>query len=274
MFQAVVIIMCNMSIYGSASLTALKRSIPFFNILIAITTVLILISMKKLSYYEKKEAEYELIKANMENTEELIKLLYSQKHDYLTHIQSISALLYLEEYEELSRYLKGISKEYRFTNEVVRFGHPALTALIYAKREIAREKGILFHVKCKHKIGNIEIASWDLCSLFSNLIENALEAASMIQGKKWVRVMVDYQNNDFIFNIENTGHIEDEIMSKLFSLGITSKISAGRGYGLYISKKIVDKHNGSIDIKNTNHGTVISTIRLPGEAGKYDKKVS
>lgn len=262
-----------MSLFNSASLITLKKSIPFFNFLIAVTTILMLISLKKLSYYEKKEAEFKLMKANMESTEQLLNLMHTQRHDYLTHIQSIGALLYLEEYEELSDYLKGISKEYRFTSEIVRIGHPALTALINTKKEIAHRKGIMFYIKCKTKINYLEIDSWDLCSMFSNLIENALEAASMSEGKRWIKVIVDYYDESFIFEVENTGHINKDILEKLFEAGITSKASTGRGYGLYISKKIVNKHNGDIELKNTNHGTVISTIKLPRVAKKYNKKV-
>lgn len=277
LLQSSIIVLFNILILNLVTLNVIKEGIIFFYILViitAITTVLMFISLKKFSYYEKKEAEFKLIKANMENTEELIKLLHSQRHDYLTHIQSIGALLYLEEYKELAKYLKGISKEYRFTSEIVRIGHPALTALINAKREIAREKGIFFYVKCKRKIYNMEIPSWDLCSLFSNVVENAIEAASMTQGKKWIKLIIDYCDNNFIFEIENTGQIEENIMKDLFKQGNTSKSSAGRGYGLYISKKILDKYEGSIDIKNTTESTVVSTITLTGEVGNYDKEVS
>lgn len=274
LLQSTIIIVFNISILGSHSLDSLRNSVPFFNSVVAITTVLMLISFKKVSYYDKKETELKLIKVNMQNTEQLLNLMHSQKHDYLTHIQSIGALLYLEEYEELAKYLKGISKEYRFTSEIVNLGHPALTALINAKREIAREKGIFFYVKCKQKIDNMEIPSWDLCSLFSNLIENAIEGALMSDGKQWIKLIVDYSDNNIIFEIENTGQIEEKIMNNLFQQGNTSKTSTGRGYGLYISRKIVDKNKGDINIENTNHGTVLSIIQLPGEVGIYDKKVS
>lgn len=277
LFQSMVIIILNFLILNSVTLNVIKESIFFFYILIivtAITTVFMFISLKKFSYYEKKEAEFRLMKTNMGNTEELIKLLHSQRYDYLTHIQAIGALLYLEEYEELTSYLKGISKENRFTSEIVRLGHPALTALINVKREIAREKGIFFYVKCKRKIYNIDIHSWDLCSLFSNLIENAIEASLMTEGKKWIKLIVDYCNNNFIFKIENTGQIEENIMKDLFKQGNTTKSSAGRGYGLYISKKIVDKYEGRIDIKNTDEDTVVSTIILSGKVGNYGKEVS
>lgn len=276
LFQAAIIHVLNYILFSGVTLNIIKKNI-FINYIITViilaTTTLMFISLKKISYYEKKEAEFKLIKSNMKNTEELINLLNSQRHDYLTHIQSIGALVYLEEYEELSKYLKGISKEYRFTDGIVRFGQPALTALINAKRELARENGIFFYIKCNRKINNMEIPSWDLCSLFSNIIENAVEEAAMTKGKKWIKVVMDFYNNNFVFEIENTGQIQENIMKDLFKQGNTSKSSAGRGYGLYISKKILDKYEGSIDIKNTAMATVLCTITLPGDVGEYNEEV-
>lgn len=277
LFQAIIISILNGIIWNSNTLNIIEENI-FFNyiltVIIVITTTLIFISLKKFSYYEKKEAEFKLIKANMKNTEELINLLHSQRLEYLTHIQSIGALVYLEEYEELSKYLKGISKNYRFNGGIISAGHPALTALINAKREIAREKNIFFYTRIKQKLNCMNIPSWDLCILFSNLIENAIEAASMTEGKKWMKVVIDYYNNNFVFEIENTGQMENNIMKNLFKQGNTSKASSGRGYGLYISKKILDKYDGSIDIKNTDIGTVLCTVTLPREVGNYNEEVS
>lgn len=274
LIQLTVILIFNLTILTSNSIIAVKRSIPFFDVVVSIITIFMFISIKKLSYYEKKEAEFELMKANMENTEELISLLHTQRHEYLTHIQTIGAMLYLGEYEELSNYLRGISEEYKFTHETVDFGHPALTALINAKREMAWKKGIFFYINCKKEIDSIEVDPWGLCSLISNVIDNAIEAVSMQEGKKWIKIVVDYSNGNFIFEIENRGYIEKDIMKILFQPGSTSKVSIGRGYGLHIAKEIVDKYRGSIEVKNTDNGTVLAVIELPREGFSNDEKIS
>lgn len=273
LIQLAVILVFNITIVTSHSLINIKKSIPFFDIVVSIITIFMFISIKKLSYYEKKEVEFEIMKSNMENTEELITLLHTQRHEYLTHIQIIGAMLYLKEYEELSNYLRGISEEYKFTHETVGFGYPALTALINAKREMAWKKGIFFYINCKKKIDSIEADAWELCSLISNVIDNAIEAVSMLEGKKWIKIIVDYSGGNFVFEIENRGYIGEELMKKLFHPGTTSKTSIGRGYGLHISKEIVDKYKGSIDIRNTDNGTVIAVIELPERSFKNDEKV-
>lgn len=276
LIQTTIIFIYDLLIMSMGSQNIIERVTPFFNMFMIIPfslAILAFISMKKLDYYVEREAELKLLKANMENTEELITILNAHKSDYMTHLQSISALIYLEEYEELSKYLEGITKDYNYSKEIIKFGHPALTALINTKREIAREKGIFFYIKVNCEIDDIEISSWDLCSLVSNVLENAIEAVLAEEGKKWVKIIVNYNDGSYVFEIENKGHINDAIINKLFvEPGITTKASTGRGYGLYLAKKIVDRYGGAIDTSNTDYGTVISKVWLPGEVRHVDKK--
>jgi sensor histidine kinase regulating citrate/malate metabolism len=151
-------------------------------------------------------------------------------------------------------------------------GHPALTALLNSKREIVQEKGIYFHIDCRHKIDIIEWTSWELCSLFSNLIENAIEAVTSIIGEKWIRLTMDDQDDSYMIEIENPGQIEQEVIDTLHEPGVSTKDSVGRGYGLHICKKIVDKYSGTIEFKNTKKNTVVFTVRLPRGENNYDTK--
>lgn len=48
----------------------------------------------------------------------------------------------------------------------------------------------------------------------------------------------------------------------MFKAGYTTKGSEGRGYGLYIVKKLLDKYKGSIFI-TSNDNSVITTVHLP-----------
>jgi len=257
---------------GASSLTSLKKIIPLLNIVITVLTVFMLTSFKKANNYIKKETELQLLKNSMKNTEELLSLLRSQRHDYLGHIQAIGALLYLKEYDELSEYISGISKEYRFTNEIIRLGHPILTALINTKKGIIEEKGIAFHVKCKHRVLVLDMNSWELSSLISNLIENAIEAAMTTEGDRWIKFTVDYCSNNYIFEIENTGQIRQDILEDILKPGVSSKSSVGRGYGLFIVKNILNNYNGTVSFQNTKQNSVKFTIILPGEDIVYDKK--
>ncbi|SNT22011.1 Sensor_kinase_SpoOB-type, alpha-helical domain [Anaerovirgula multivorans] len=272
LFQGILILLFTSSILRAYSLEILKKNIPFINIVIIATTILIIISFKRLRLYEARQIELKLIKTNMEAVEKLITILRTERHDYIAHIQCIQALAYLEEYEELAEYVQGISTNYRVTNQMIRVGHPALTALLNSKREVAQEKGINFTINCRYKLDTISISAWELCSLVSNLIENAIEAACMTAGEKWIQFTIDYYENSYVLEIENTGQIDFELINILYEPGTSTKDSVARGYGLHICKKILEKYQGTIEFKNTHSNTVIFTVRLPRGEYNYDSK--
>ncbi|MDR5658811.1 GHKL domain-containing protein [Serpentinicella sp. ANB-PHB4] len=264
LFQTILILMLNTSIRMADSLDSLKNNIFIYNILIISITILVIISLARVGEYEAKQTELNLVKTNMKAVEELITLLKTERHDYVSHIQSINALLYLQEYEELSNYITGISKEYRTTNQIIRVGHPVLTAILNTKREVAQEKGINFEINCKEKIDKIKLNSWELNNLATNLIENAIEAAILMpKDERWINITLGHCKRGYSIQIENPGCISNNIQKALFEAGISTKDVKTRGYGLHICKKIMDKYNGSINVENTARKTVVFTAILP-----------
>lgn len=273
LIQSFLLVIIDCTIINTNSLDTLKSGMPVFNIVILITTVLMMVSLRKANSFIKKETELELLKSNMKNTEDLLNLLRAQRHEYLNHIQSIESLIVLNEYEELHDYIKGISKEYRVTNEMIRLGNPILTAVINTKKEIAEKKGIMFYVKCKNKVSLHGIHSWELSSLISNLIENAIEEVATYEEEKWIKIMIAYTKGLFVFEIENKGTINEKVRNHIFEQGISSKSAVGRGYGLFIVKNIVEKHHGTVECDVTEKNTVKFKVILPSEEEAYGEKV-
>lgn len=272
LFQTIIILTFNTSILAANSLVYLKRNIPLFNIAIIATTFLVIMSFRKISEYEAKQSELNFIKSYINSVEDILSILRTERHDYICHIQSIQALLFLQEYDELTSYIEGLTKNYRTINQIIRVGNPILTAIINTKREVAQEKGISFIIECKHMFGSIRLTSWELSSLFSNLIENAIEATASESKEKWIKLTLDCRNNEYIIQIENPGVIGNDIFNYLFEIGVSTKDSLTRGYGLHICKKIIDKYNGDMQVKNTSKQTVLVTIKLPKGVGEYGSK--
>jgi signal transduction histidine kinase len=96
-----------------------------------------------------------------------------------------------------------------------------------------------------------------------NLVKNAIEA----YGKTTIEIRTFYhpdKNKVQISVTDNGPGIIDEVREKLFTQKITTKVS-GHGYGLPICKKIVENHNGSIEVESmVGHGTSFH-IYLPAE---------
>jgi len=96
-----------------------------------------------------------------------------------------------------------------------------------------------------------------------NVLINALQAASETKGM----VVIDCTPKDFYVDlrVEDTGPgIEEAQISKIFDPYFTTKQGkSGTGLGLYITKKVVEDHNGSIKVDSTPGAGTTFTIRLP-----------
>jgi len=76
-----------------------------------------------------------------------------------------------------------------------------------------------------------------------------------------IEVEIRYQNDKYIITIaDNAGGITKSVMTKIFEPYYTTKHnSIGTGIGLYMARKIiVERHNGSLSVKNAGDGTEFS----------------
>jgi len=105
--------------------------------------------------------------------------------------------------------------------------------------------------------------STQMTRAIQNVIINALQAASEKNGT----VTVSCLRKDFYVDVrvEDTGPgITPAQMAKIFDPYFTTKQGkSGTGLGLYITKKVVEDHNGSIKVDSTPQVGTTFTVRLP-----------
>lgn len=137
----------------------------------------------------------------------------------------------------------------------------------------------LLHNKTKNRIeiekyyGDISLiegSSGQLNQAFMNILSNAADA---IPEKGIITVETIFKGDQKIMiKISDTGEgIKNENLSRIFDPFFTSKTKErGMGLGLSITKKIVERHNGSIDVESeVGKGTVfIITLPVKQETGE------
>jgi signal transduction histidine kinase len=97
----------------------------------------------------------------------------------------------------------------------------------------------------------------------SNLLSNAVKFTK--QGT--IYISTDNEDGQVLVSVKDTGSgIDPEIISRLFTK-FTSKSQTGTGLGLFISKSIIEAHNGKIWGENNKDSKGATfTFRLPLEA--------
>jgi len=100
-----------------------------------------------------------------------------------------------------------------------------------------------------------------LRSVFNNLFINAVQSMEGKGGN--LNVKISPENGFVRFDVSDTGSgISKENLSKIFEPYFSTK-ETGTGLGLAIVHKIVDVHNGSIDVRSKEGTGTRFTIRLP-----------
>lgn len=96
-----------------------------------------------------------------------------------------------------------------------------------------------------------------------NVMVNAIQASAESKGN----VTVSCTRKDFYVDVrvqDTGGGITPAQLQKIFEPYFTTKQSkSGTGLGLYITKKVVEDHNGSIKVDSTPGAGSTFTIRLP-----------
>mgnify|MGYP001359800712 CR=1 FL=1 len=100
-----------------------------------------------------------------------------------------------------------------------------------------------------------------LRSVFNNLFINAVQAMGAAGGS--LNVKISPEDVFVRFDVSDTGSgIPPENLAKIFEPYFSTK-DTGTGLGLAIVHKIVDVHNGTIDVGSTVENGTRFTLRLP-----------
>jgi len=88
----------------------------------------------------------------------------------------------------------------------------------------------------------------------SQVISNILSNALKFTEEGYISISTERKGKDVIITVKDTGvGIDSEILPRLFSK-FTTKSEKGTGLGLYISKNIVERHDGKIWAANNADG--------------------
>jgi signal transduction histidine kinase len=129
--------------------------------------------------------------------------------------------------------------------------------------QMAVESGVELHCTICEDPCTLLGDSVQVMRAIQNVIINALQASAEKKGS----VAVNCTRKDFYVDVrvEDTGYgIAPAQMAKIFDPYFTTKQGkSGTGLGLYITKKVIEDHNGSIKVDSTPEVGTAFTIRLP-----------
>ncbi len=114
----------------------------------------------------------------------------------------------------------------------------------------------------------------ELKQVLLNLIMNSIDALRQMKQNRRIMIFSKIENNDNVhITISNNGPaIPPETISTIFEPFFTTK-ELGTGIGLFVCKKIIEKHNGSISCSSDDNITTF-TIVLPLQGTMQEEETS
>ena len=130
-------------------------------------------------------------------------------------------------------------------------------------KEAAKGHAITIQFQLNTSI-KVNINSDELRQVFSNLMQNSIDALSSLSKKNKLIVIKTYKkHNKLICSLSDNGPgVDKKIQGRLFELYETTKKS-NSGIGLWLSKYIITKHKGSLSLNKTYLSGAEFIIELP-----------
>ena len=247
-FEIIVFLFCYLIIFRLNDFKLLRIVAIFIN------TCLILEVINKIRYKlqekrnmkiaeEKEKILYKYYKVAKENNENASMI----KHDLKNQIQIAYAMR--NKNNNFVNILEDIDAELDKVNTNIYSKNEILNTVLLLKKIEAKKFDINMVYKIDKSISLDSMKDSDVCKLFSNLLDNSIEASKKTDDKKILLKLC--KRNDYIVLIcENT--YKEELRKNILGFLTTKENKKEHGYGIKIIKSISDKYGGEMNIQAKN----------------------
>lgn len=204
-------------------------------------------AMLILNRQQKLEQENALAEYNKKYYEAMEQQQFEvrrMKHDLANHLQALLSL----PAEEKDRYIQKMIGNPSLEKMLSYSGDATVNAVLTAKESLMRQRGISFHAKVDIA-GELPFEKPDLCALFANALDNAVEACAALEaGKRQIELTVRAAKGILAVEVKNP--FEGELSNGLPRT--TKQDAQNHGYGLRSIQEIVKKYGGNMELRQEN----------------------
>lgn len=198
---------------------------------------------------------------------QMMEMQYSQterlRHDMKNHIIALTNLVQNRQWEKAGAYLRELAKAggIEAGDEVT--GSLVIDALLYHKRREAAEKGIDW--QCDARLpADCPVKEIDLCIIVGNILDNALEACSRLQGENrreggdgsFIRIDIGTRKKYLFLEVQNRTDLADGWESSQ-----NRRVNPGEhGLGVGNIRAAVNAYHGAMHMEVKNRVFTIAIL--------------
>lgn len=195
-----------------------------------------------MQYLNDQKQHYEYLKQRERETKKF-------RHDLKNHMYLLNNMYTQGNLEEFHTYLEQINQKIGSFGNPISVNNEIADAIFNKFYYEGKEQGILFNIQ-GHFPSECNIQAYDLCTILSNLLSNAMHAQTECEGGT-VDVSIRYTDREITIKIEN--HYLHEPLQTEGMFQTQKPDKANHGFGLENVRECVEKNRGQIVIETGNN---------------------
>ena len=166
----------------------------------------------------------------------------AESHEFKNHILCIQALAENGEYENLTEYVKSMSRQEQSVINVIDTNNVIINTVVNAKYQEAISKHIVFTFRI-NDLSGIKMSEKDIVIILSNMLNNAIEACEQCKDNRVIKLKFIRENGGTILSVKNTFSKPVIRQGDIF---LTTKDyeKSSHGVGIRNIIKVINKYNG------------------------------
>lgn len=238
----------------------LERSYGYMAADLILFMALILMDYKESERMLEIEKRLKLQIEYTKNIEDINNAIRKEKHEFVNHLNVINALCSANTnsdstVEKIMTYTGRLLESTGCTARVFNSGNSYVDSLLAIKYNHASQNGIHMDADFDASFGELEISDIDITSIVGNIIDNSFDALKSLKEGTAISSIYTYsEGNKFYISFSNNGEaIPPQTVKKIFleKFSTKKKKDGQHGYGLYITKKLVEKYGGTISVTSS-----------------------
>lgn len=210
--------------------------------------------VQQMSKDNQTKLEYELMKEKEKYSKESMEIIKRSneelrefKHDLKNYLLPLQEAMETMPQSEMAKVWEKINQKIEDVQTLIQTGNSYVDSMIKTKITLARSEKV--DVKCTILSKMEGIDDLEFCSVFGNLMDNAIEAERKVIEKKEIIIFVEEKMGYLRLEIQNK--IEKSVLNENSSLNTTKKDTSSHGIGHKSIKRTMQKVGGALKYYET-----------------------
>lgn len=210
--------------------------------------------VQQMSKDNQTKLEYELMKEKEKYSKESMEIIKRSneelrefKHDLKNYLLPLQEAMETMPQSEMVKVWKKINQKIEDVQTLIQTGNSYVDSMINTKITLARSEKV--DVKCTILSKMEGIDDLEFCTVFGNLMDNAIEAERKVTEKKEIIIFVEEKMGYLRLEIQNK--IEKSVLNENSSLNTTKKDTSSHGIGHKSVKRTMEKVGGALKYYET-----------------------